>query len=166
MVLNVSEMEAKVREATNDDPWWGLFWCFTTGGAEPGFEGERVQRWCRKLPKGTFEQSFWIYICYLRCVSQDVQLVSPIHSEALSAILTIGPITASSSTKSCLVYIHGSWTRKRDNGERSIKYEIQKKLPNSRLTNICGVGTSTSGIYRKTWEWACRWWCAFASLYH
>ena len=22
MVLNVSEMEAKVREATNDDPWW------------------------------------------------------------------------------------------------------------------------------------------------
>ena len=22
MVLNVSEMESKVREATNDDPWW------------------------------------------------------------------------------------------------------------------------------------------------
>ena len=28
MVLNVSEMEAKVREATNDDPWWVYRSCF------------------------------------------------------------------------------------------------------------------------------------------
>lgn len=26
MVLNVSEMEAKVKEATNEDPWWVFKW--------------------------------------------------------------------------------------------------------------------------------------------
>jgi len=31
MVLNVSEMEAKVREATNDDPW-----CVQSLGSEAG----------------------------------------------------------------------------------------------------------------------------------
>jgi epsin len=28
VVLNISEMEAKVREATNDDPWWVISPCY------------------------------------------------------------------------------------------------------------------------------------------
>lgn len=53
MVLNVSEMEAKVREATNDDPWsvdpfsWWLW-----GLSDALLEGVRVRLLCKKSHKG------------------------------------------------------------------------------------------------------------------
>lgn len=59
IVLNVSEMEAKVREATNDDPW-----CVVVIGGDPvsvppahsnvscAQTGERARRSCKKSLKG------------------------------------------------------------------------------------------------------------------
>ena len=58
MVLNVSEMEAKVREATNDDPWsvdsfpW---WLWRLSDAL--IEGVRVRLSCKKSHRG---KSFYI----------------------------------------------------------------------------------------------------------
>ncbi|KAG6841019.1 hypothetical protein C0991_002567 [Blastosporella zonata] len=54
VVLNISEMEAKVREATNEDPWYV---CPTFGGSEFGAEGDdrgASSTLMQEIAQGTF----------------------------------------------------------------------------------------------------------------
>jgi epsin len=44
VVLNVSEMEAKVREATNDDPWCVKSPCYEESRLKNRFVGVQAQR--------------------------------------------------------------------------------------------------------------------------
>ena len=60
MVLNLSEMEAKVREATNDDPWWVFM---HTGQAPPLTPGAHHPPSCSRSQTGRTTSTSRHWLC-------------------------------------------------------------------------------------------------------
>ena len=118
VVLNISEMEAKVREATNDDPW-----CVKS----PRYQESRLKSFCRGASSTLMQEIAQGYVPFvirkynMLTSFKDFPFVrSPFYLQAL--VLIYSNKIVNTSTKLCPVSIRVSWRKKLNNGGRFTRF--------------------------------------------
>lgn len=119
VVLNISEMEAKVREATNDDPWCVKLSCCQELRPKSSFRGASSTL-MQEIAQGYVLIVISVKYSVLTSFKDFPFVRSPFYLQAL--VLIYSDKIVKISMKLCPVSIRVSWKKKLDNGGRFTRF--------------------------------------------